>query len=86
MLAVVVALAGCGRGGEDVGDGGSVAYDAAFDMCSGGLTVTADNYAVEPTREAVAQVVAEQISGGSPQNEEPARQGCLDALEEADPG
>jgi hypothetical protein len=90
-LAVVVVLAGCGGGGGNGGggDGGGnrgAAYDAAFDICSPGVEATADIYAVEATREAVASIVVEQVSGGSPQDEQSARQGCLDALDQAGGG
>lgn len=88
-LAASLAVAGCGGGsGGGGGTGGGVdkggaAYEAAFDLCRGGVNATADAYAVERTREAVAQVVVEQVSGGSVQDEQNARQGCLDALDQA---
>jgi hypothetical protein len=84
LLAAVAVLAGCGGGGDDDGGGGggntSASYDAAFDICSGGVKATADAYAVEPNEEAVAQVVVEQVSGGTPQEEKSAREGCLAGL------
>jgi hypothetical protein len=91
VLAAATALAGCGGGGEGGGGGGDTggsgergaAYDAAFDICREGVKATADAYAVEPTKEAVAQIVVEQVSGGSVQDEENARQGCMDALAKA---
>jgi hypothetical protein len=89
LLAAGVALAGCGGGGGGGGGGDDesanrgAAYDAAFDICSPGVKATADAYAVEPTREAVAQIVVEQVSGGSPDDEQSARQGCLDAFDQA---
>jgi hypothetical protein len=92
VLASATALAGCGGGDDGGGDegGGSgergAAYDTAFDICSGGLKLTAETYAVEATEEAVAQMVAEQVSGGTPQDEESAREGCMDALEAAESG
>lgn len=95
VLAAVFALAGCGSesgGGGGGGDGGGgvnkegAAYQAAFDICRGGLKATADAYAVEPTNEAVSAIVVEQVSGGSIQDEENARQGCLDALAAAEGG
>jgi hypothetical protein len=96
-LLAAVALAGCGGGGSsgggDTGGGGSgsgsgsgdkgAAYDAAFDICRGGVKATADAYAVEPTKEAVSDLVVEQVSGGSARDEQSARQGCLDALAQA---
>lgn len=88
-LALVALAAGCGGGGDGGGGGGSTdsaAYDAAFDICAGGVKATADAYAVEPNKEAVAQVVVEQVSGGSPKDETLARQGCLDALNKAEAG
>ena len=94
VLTAAVALAGCGSesgGGNGDGGGGGVdkegaAYEAAFDICRGGVQATADAYAVEPTNEAVAAIVVEQVSGGSIQDEENARQGCLDALAAAESG
>jgi hypothetical protein len=90
LLVATAALAACGGGGGggDGGDGGGsgeqgAAYDAAFDICRGGVKATADAYAVEPTKEAVAQVVVEQVSGGSPRDEKKARDGCLAALNKA---
>jgi hypothetical protein len=94
LLAATLALAGCGgdsgNGGGD-GDAGAVnkegaAYEAAFDICRGGVRATADAYAVEATQEAVSQIVVEQVSGGSVQDEASARQGCLDALAAAGSG
>ena len=98
LLAAALALAGCGGdsggngdGGGGAGGGGGVdkegaAYEAAFDICRGGVKATADAYAVEATNEAVAQIVVEQVSGGSVQDEASARQGCLDALAAAESG
>ena len=92
VLATALALAGCGGesgggGGGGAGGGGEVekgaAYDAAFDICRGGVKATADAYAVEATREAVTQIVVEQLSGGSVRDEAAARQGCHDALDAA---
>jgi hypothetical protein len=91
VFAAVALLAGCGGGGDgggggEGGDGGgntSASYDAAFDICSGGVKATADAYAVEPTEEAVTKIVMEQISGGTPREEKSAREGCLAALEKA---
>jgi hypothetical protein len=89
VVGAAVTLAGCGGGGGggggtgEGGDQGSekgAAYEAAFDICSPGLKATAEAYAVEPTEEAVAQIVVEQVSGGSAADEESARQGCKDAL------
>jgi hypothetical protein len=89
-LALVALAAGCGGGGGDGGGNGGLtdnaAYDAAFDICAGGVQATADAYALEPNKEAVAQVVVEQVSGGSPKDEMAARQGCLDALNKAEAG
>lgn len=91
----MLALAGCGgdsggNGGGGDGAGGvdkeGAAYEAAFDICRGGVKATADAYAVEATEEAVAQIVVEQVSGGSVQDESSARQGCLDALAAAESG
>jgi hypothetical protein len=99
LLAATLALAGCGGdsgnggGGGDDGGGGagavdkeSASYEAAFDICRGGVKETADAYAVEATNEAVAQIVVEQVSGGSVRDEASARQGCLDALAAAESG
>jgi hypothetical protein len=91
VLAGVAALAGCGGGGDGGGDGDGTpergaAYDAAFDICAEGVQATADIYGVAATEEAVVEIVVEQVSGGSVQEEESARQGCLDALEQADTG
>jgi hypothetical protein len=91
LLGSTLALAACGGGGGGGGGGGDTgggdgnqgaAYDAAFDICSPGLKATAEAYAVEPTQEAVAQVVVEQVSGGG-QDEKRARAGCLAALAKA---
>jgi hypothetical protein len=89
LVAAAALLAGCGGGGDDDGGGAgggntSAAYDAAFDICSGGVTATADAYAVEPNEEAIAQVVVEQVSGGTPQEEMSAREGCLAGLRQAE--
>ena len=88
LLAAVALVAGCGGGGDDDGGGDdgntSASYDAAFDICSGGVKATADAYAVEPTEEAVAQIVVEQVSGGTPQEEKAAREGCLAGLRQAE--
>jgi hypothetical protein len=85
-----LALAGCGGGGESddggAGTGGGTrgaAYEAAFDICRGGLEATAEAYAVPATEAAVTAVIVEQVSGGSPEEEQNARQGCLDAIEQA---
>jgi hypothetical protein len=88
LLAAVAVLAGCGGGGGGDDDGGgsgntSAAYDAAFDICAGGIQATADTYAVEPNEEAIAQIVVEQVSGGTPDEEKSAREGCLAALRKA---
>jgi hypothetical protein len=91
VLGAALALGGCGGGGGggggdggggggDAGDEKGAAYEAAFDICGPGLKATAEAYAVEPTKEAVAQIVVEQVSGGSIQDEKSAKQGCLDAL------
>jgi hypothetical protein len=91
VLVGAVALAGCGGGGggSGGGDGGAggdqghekgAAYEAAFDICGPGVKATAEAYAVEPTKEAVAQIVVEQVSGGSIEDEKSAKQGCLDAF------
>jgi hypothetical protein len=93
-FAAAFALAGCGSesggGGGGGGAGGvdkeGAAYQAAFDICRGGLKATADAYAVEATNEAVSAIVVEQVSGGSVQDEENARQGCMDALAAAEGG
>jgi hypothetical protein len=93
-FAAALALAGCGSesggGGGGGGAGGvdkeGAAYQAAFDICRGGLKATADAYAVEATNEAVSAIVVEQVSGGSVQDEENARQGCMDALAAAEGG
>lgn len=84
-------LAGCGGGGGDGGgaggDGSNVgdnaAYSAAYDICVAGLASTASDYAIEPTRESVIELVVEQVSAGTAQDEEAARQGCTDGLDKA---
>jgi hypothetical protein len=92
LLGVLSALAlgGCGSGGESDGGGAGTgadtrgaAYEAAFDICRGGLKATAEAYAVPATEEAVTAVIVEQVSGGSPEEEQNARQGCLDAMKQA---
>ena len=86
LLAAVALLAGCGGGGGDDDEGGggntSAAYDVAFDICSGGVKATADAYAVEPTEDAIADLVMEQVSGGTPEEEKSAREGCLAGLKQ----
>ena len=93
LVAATFALAACGGGNGAGGDGGGgaggvnkegAAYEAAFDICRGGVKATADAYAVEATNESVTQIVVEQVSGGSVQDEASARQGCLDALAAAE--
>ena len=86
VIGAALAFGGCGGGGGGGGGGGDqghekgAAYEAAFDICSPGLKATAEAYAVEPTKEAVSQIVVEQVSGGSIQDEKSAKQGCLDAI------
>ncbi len=88
-IPAAILLAGCGGGDDgDEGDGEGnrrASYDAAFQICEPGVRATADLYAVEPTKEAVAAIVTEQVSGGSPPDEVAALEGCLDALNEAEP-
>lgn len=86
-LAGALALAGCGSkagGDTNAPNNNSAAYDAAYDICAGGTKATADAYAVEATKEAVTQLVVEQVSGGTPQDEKSAREGCRAALAKAD--
>jgi hypothetical protein len=79
-------LAGCGGGGGSGNGGGgkdvadNAAYSAAYDICVGGVESTASDYAVAPTKDAVSATIVEQVSGGRPEDEAAARQGCLDAL------
>ena len=91
-LALVTAAfvpTGCGGGGdsaETATDGAGptargAADDGAYELCAPGLQETAQVYAVEPTKEAVAKVITELVSGGQPRDEEAARAGCLDALD-----
>ena len=82
-ILLLLALSGCGGG--DGGGGAQTAnpasYDAAYDICAGGLEQTADLYAVPAEREAVTKIVAEQVSGGQPQDADAAVRGCEDALD-----
>ena len=92
LLASAVLLAGCGGGGgsataggaTDTGAGGaqSGAYQGGFEICSGGTVEEIANlYGVpEGTAEAVAEVIAEAVSGGTPEDATDATQGCLDAF------
>jgi len=92
LLAAAVLLAGCGGGGgatiaggtSDTGGGGaqSGAYQGGFEICSGGtVEEIASLYGVpESTAEAVAEVIAEAVSGGTPDDATDATQGCLDAF------
>jgi hypothetical protein len=79
-------VAGCGGGGNGDGGGGgsdvadNAAYSAAYDICVAGLESTASDYSVPANKDAVAQIVVEQVSGGRPEDEVAAKQGCLDAL------
>jgi hypothetical protein len=77
-----------GSGGSGSSSGGSgkvqttsTAYQGGFDTCSGGTVAEiADMYGVpEKTPDAVAEVVAEQLSGGSGEHDS-MKQGCLDAF------
>lgn len=80
-------LAACGGGGDSGGEsenvGDNAAYSGAYDICVAGIESTASDYAIEPTKEAVINLVIEQISGGRPEDETAARQGCADGLAKA---
>lgn len=92
LLASAFLLAGCGGGGGAgtaettiaTGGGGaqSGAYQGGFEICSGGtVEEIASLYGVpENTAEAVAEVIAEAVSGGTPEDATNATQGCLDAF------
>ena len=91
LIATVVLLAGCGGGGggatvgdtSDTGGGAqSGAYQGGFEICSGGtVEEIASLYGVpESTAEAVAEVIAEAVSGGTQEDAADATQGCLDAF------
>ena len=92
VLVSAVLLAGCGGGagsattsGPTTAAGGerqSGAYEGGFEICSGGTVEEIANlYGVsEPKAEAVADVIAEAVSGGTPADAANARQGCLDAF------
>ena len=92
-----MALAGCGGGGG--GDGGAAeggegagggtrgaSYDAGYQICEPGLRAVADLYAVEPKRDAVLKLIVEQVSGGRPEDEKAAREGCSAALDKKPQG
>lgn len=85
-LVAALLVAGCGGGGGGGGDGGeeSDAYKAGAEVCAPGVKEIAAQYAVAAKPEAVADAVAEALSGGVPQHYDAARQGCLDALEKAE--
>lgn len=93
LLVAAVLLAGCGGGGggggataggtSDTGGGAqSGAYQGGFEICRGGtVEEIASLYGVpEETAEAVAEVIAEAVSGGTPEDATDATQGCLDAF------
>ncbi len=93
LLVSAVLLAGCGGGGgsattagpttaTDGGGAQSGAYQGGFEICSGGTVEEIANlYGVaEATAEAVADVIAEAVSGGTPADAADAKQGCLDAF------
>ncbi len=88
-------MAACGGGGGSAttagpttaldGDGGqSGAYQGGFEICSGGtVEEIATLYGVAPpTAKAVAGVIAEAVSGGTPEDAADATQGCLDGFEQ----
>ena len=85
-LASASFVAGCGGGGNGDGGGGgddvadNASYSAAYDICVAGLESTASDYSVAANKDAVAEIVVEQVSGGRPDDEAAAKQGCLDAL------
>jgi hypothetical protein len=93
LAASALLLAGCGGGsstatGSGATTGGgthSGAYNGGHEICSGGTVEEISSlYGVTPaTKEAVAKVIAEAVSGGSsPQDATDATQGCLDAFAE----
>jgi hypothetical protein len=92
LAALALLAAGCGGGGDsntsgdaDSGAGGasttSNAYQAGFETCSGGTVeeIAALYGVAESTPEAVAEVIAEQLSGGSGEHAS-TKQGCIDAF------
>jgi hypothetical protein len=92
-LAAALALAGCGDEGGTGTPGADTrpfeergSYQAAYQLCEGGLELTAQAYALEADREQVLAVVTEQLAGGAPDEEAAARQGCEDALDAAEGG
>jgi hypothetical protein len=93
LVAAAAAATGCGSGGggggtNTGGEGGpserGAAYDGAFQLCAAGVKETAEIYAVEPNKEAIATVITELVAGGQARDEAAARQGCLDALDQAE--
>lgn len=94
LAASALLLAGCGGGGSSTATGGgattgdgahSGAYRGGHEICSGGTVAEISTlYGVTPpTKEAVAKVIAEAVSGGSsPKDATDATQGCLDAFAE----
>ena len=89
--------AGCGGGGSSsdgsggdttTGGGGSSttsnAYQAGFETCTGQTVAqVAELYGVaQKTPDAVAEVVAEQLAGGSGEHDD-VKQGCKDAFAQA---
>ena len=93
--ALSLAACGGGGGGTDTGaspagtstasGGHSGAYQGGFEICSTGpLEEVAATYGVpEVTPEAVAESIAEAVSGGTPREAEDAKQGCLAAFEQS---
>jgi hypothetical protein len=93
LLALALVAAGCGGGGGSDGSGlerttvqGGVettsnAYQAGFETCSGGtVDEVAELYGVpDATPDAVGEVIAEQLSGGSSEHGS-IKQGCIDAF------
>jgi hypothetical protein len=89
LALAALALAGCGGGGGGVEndergiDTGSNVYQAAFGICAADSPAVLKSTYRTPSDspEDISEAIATNLAGGNPDDEEAARQGCIDGLE-----